>query len=104
MKELEWSQLNVISGAQSDINNANSQLLNDISSNIAWGAGMGLIGGPMGALAGGAGGALQTVIQGAYKHGSVNVQMPQVPMRPSWGSPAPKLCNPPAITAGCPHY
>lgn len=92
MKEIKDNLLQDITGA----GNPNQQLVHDFGTNVAWGAGLGgLTGGPAGAFIGGAGGAVQTVVQGAFNHGPVNVPIPRVPMGPTWNGSGPggRVCR-----------
>ncbi|PNS12743.1 microcin [Mixta theicola] len=83
MKEINHYLLTSVSGAAVDA--ANQEVIKQISTNMAYGAGWGAItGGAPGAVVGATGGALQTVIQGAINHGPVNVPIPKFPMGPVW--------------------
>ncbi|UQY45011.1 microcin [Mixta hanseatica] len=83
MKKINHSLLASVSGAAVDP--ANQEVIKQMTTNMAYGAGWGAItGGAPGALVGATGGALQTVIQGAINHGPVNVPIPKVPMGPVW--------------------
>ncbi|WP_145585626.1 microcin [Yersinia kristensenii] len=63
----------------------NSAIAGSFSNAVAWGAGVGFItGGPAGAMIGSSAAATQNVVQGAIKHGPVNVPIPQVPLGPTW--------------------
>ncbi len=88
MREIDADMLINVSGAGGDQTDKNQQLLNSLGSSMAWGAGLGAVGGPGGAVAGAitgaAGAALQTVVDGAVAHGPVNVPIPVVPMGPTW--------------------
>ncbi|EGL7120473.1 microcin [Salmonella enterica] len=61
----------------------NIQLLNDLGTNMAWGALLGSTGGLGGAMIGAGGAAVQTVVQGLFAHGPVSVPVP-VLIGPSW--------------------
>lgn len=80
MRKLSLQDLTLSFGA----GDANSQLINDLGKNAAWGAGLGAItGGIPGAAVGAVGGVVQTIGQGVYDHGPVSVEIP-VLIGPSW--------------------
>lgn len=79
MRELSKQDLVLVFGS----GDPNEKLVSDLGSNMAWGAAFGVRGGPAGIAAGAAAGALQTIGQGVYNHGPVNVPIP-VLIGPSW--------------------
>ncbi|OJT36105.1 hypothetical protein [Serratia plymuthica] len=102
MKELSGAMLNAISGGT----DPNTQLMNNLGNNMAWGAGLAAAsgGGIVGAGVGAVGGAVQTVVQGAINHGPVNVPIPQVPMGPSWNGSAGGSRPSPSTSLSGPDY
>lgn len=64
---------------------SNSQIVPGITNSMLWGAGLGFIsGGPVSAVAGLTGGAVQYVVTESWAYLPVNVPFPKIPMGPSW--------------------
>ncbi|WP_413741394.1 hypothetical protein ACL2XO_20470 [Sodalis sp. RH15] len=71
---------------------SDQKIMNNLGRDIAFGAlGGALTGGPPGAVMGAGLAAAQNVTIGLMDHGPVNVQMPQVPMRPTQLHQVPSL-------------